>query len=101
MIFAIMQYFNSKRYTINYVFLLLPLLHSRYVMTLPEQGRNRTDSRSLTQSRTIESSTAYLNSVSKYVPPLVFPIERGVCGNWMQDYADVHKKITTGQLPPR
>jgi hypothetical protein len=35
------------------------------------------------------------------LPADVYPIERGICGGWVQAYVKLHSDIITGKLPPR
>ncbi len=40
-----------------------------------------------------------LNPIS--LPADVYPIERGICGSWVQAYVRLHSDIIAGKLPPR
>jgi hypothetical protein len=87
------------------VFVLLVLLGVQYPSAAAELGRSNSStspdawSQLRTQLDTFNLFEHDLNSA--FLPKWTYPIERGICGNWMQPYTQLHKDILQGKRPPR
>jgi hypothetical protein len=92
------------------IFLLLLLTPSCVTAAGWQEGnRNNSSTGSLDSWNGLEQLQAQLPTFHlfdydlnpAFLPQWTYPIERGICGNWMQPYAQLHRDILQGRRPPR